>query len=206
MVFGLFRSKKREEQLRQEVQDSFGHVKKDFNKVGDWIRHLDDKHGIHAGEIGDIKDHLLAIQGDLLEIKDFISFFGPQISGGVSKQEQTPVVKQTSPSGVQTVDQTAVQSDVLDKLTVMERGIVWALLNSELMLSYEDLAALLGKDKSTIRGQINTIKQKNSGLIEEVREASGKKRLHIPENVKESMLKSIKIKVKKAKKSRKPEK
>ena len=59
----------------------------------------------------------------------------------------------------------------------MERAIVWALLNADMRLSYEDLAALLGKDKSTIRGQINTIKQKNSNIIMEAREANGKKRL-----------------------------
>jgi chromosome segregation and condensation protein ScpB len=78
----------------------------------------------------------------------------------------------------------------------MERAIVWALLNSEMKLSYEDLAALLGKDKSTIRGQINTIKQKNEGIIMEVRESNGKKRLYIPDEVRSMIIKSVKVKIK----------
>jgi hypothetical protein len=66
-------------------------------------------------------------------------------------------------------------------------------------LSYEDLAALLGKDRSTIRGQINSIKQKNRGIIEESLEVNGKKRLFIPEEIKSLILKSVKVKVKRGK-------
>ena len=158
----FFRHKRRVEGLKVDMQDSFNHVKKDFNKVGEWITHLDDKHTVQKGEITAIKEQLLNIQNDLIEIKDFISFFGPQLSKDLSKQAQTISNKQMVPSVVQTVAQTDVQTDVLSNLTVMERGIVWALLNSDMRLSYEDLAALLGKNKSTIRGQINTIKQKSN--------------------------------------------
>ncbi len=83
-MLGLFGHKKRVEKLRTEVQDSFSHVKKDFNKVGEWIKHLDDKHGSHTNDIGAIRDQLLSIQGDLMELKDFVSFFGPQLSKGLS--------------------------------------------------------------------------------------------------------------------------
>ena len=198
-MFGLFGHKKKVEKLRDEVQDSFNHVKKDFNKVGEWIKHLDEKHINHDDEIKQIKEQLMAIHGDLIEIKDFISFFGPQISKGLSKQHQTPTLKQPASGAVQTPVQTTVQTDILENLTVMERAIVWALINSEMRLSYEDLAALLGKDKSTIRGQINVIKQKKEGLIEEVREFTGKKRLYIPEEIKELVVKNVKVRVKKVK-------
>ena len=130
-----------------------------------------------------------------MEIKDFISFFGLRLS----KQTQTMSIKQTTTTPVQTAVQTAVQTDILSNLTVMERAIVWALVNSEMKLSYEDLAALLGKDKSTIRGQINTIKQKNDSLIMESRELNGKKRLYIPDEIRTKLVKSLKIKVKKIK-------
>jgi len=196
-MLGLFGHKKRFDTLKSEVHDSFGNVKRDFNKVGEWIKHLDDKHTSHGDEIDNIKDQLLTIQSDLLKIKDFITFFGPQMSKNLSKQSQTNVVKQTMPHAVQTDVQTAVQTDILSNLTVMERAIVWALLNSEMKLSYEDLAALLGKDKSTIRGQINTIKQKNELIIMESVEITGKKRLYIPEEIRSKIVKSIKIKVKK---------
>ena len=195
-MLGLFGHKKRVEKLRVEVQDSFNHVKKDFNKVGEWIKHLDEKHISHASEISNIKNQLLTIHEDLIELKDFVSFFGPQISKGLPKQAQTGVVKQPSIVGVQTPVQSGVQTDILSNLTVMERAIVWALLNSEMRLSYEDLAALLGKDKSTIRGQINAIKQKNNGLIEESREVNGKKRLYIPDEIRAIVVKSVKVKIK----------
>jgi septal ring factor EnvC (AmiA/AmiB activator) len=201
-MLGLFGHKKRVEKLRAEVQDSFNHVKKDFNKVGEWIKHLDDKHGSHESEISNIKDQLLTIQEDIIELKDFVSFFGPQISRGLSKQVQTNVIKQTQQGAVQTGVQMGVQTDILENLTVMERAIVWALLNSEMRLSYEDLAALLGKDKSTIRGQINTIKQKRGNLIEESREINGKKRLYIPNSIRDSVVKSVKIRIKGLKKTK----
>ena len=190
-MWDLFGHKKRVDKLKVEVHDSFDHVKKDFNKVGEWIKHLDDKHESHENDISIIKDQLLTIHEDLMELKDFVSFFGPQISKGLSKQLQTGVVKQPTHEIVQTVVQTAVQTDILDNLT--------ALLNSDMKLSYEDLAALLGKDKSTIRGQINAIKQKNEGLVKETREINGKKRLHIPEEIRTMVIKNIKVKVKRQK-------
>ena len=73
-MLGLFGHKKRVDKLKDEVRDSFDHVKKDFNKVGKWIEHLDDKHLSHEGEISSIKDQLLTIHDDLIEIKDFISY------------------------------------------------------------------------------------------------------------------------------------
>ena len=204
-MLGLFGHKKRVEKLRLEVQDSFNHVKKDFNKVGEWINHIDGKHSVHEGELSSLKDQLSAIQEDLDEIKDFVSFFGPQISGGLSKQVQTAVQKQPGSEVVQTPVQTAVQTGILDNLTVMERAIIWALINSgeEMKLSYDDLASLLGKNKSTIRGQINGLKQKSEGLIEEVRESNGKKRLYIPEKMREFVVKSVKVRVNSKKKSKK---
>ena len=118
----------------------------------------------------------------------------------MSKQPSQSGINQPAPSDVQTLVQTGVQTDILGNLTVMERAIVWALLNADMRLSYEDLAALLGKDKSTIRGQINTVKHKNANIIMEVREANGKKRLYIPDEVRNIIIKSVKIKVKGAQK------
>jgi biotin operon repressor len=194
-MWNLFGQKKDISKLKLEVLDSFDNVKKDFNKIGEWIKHLDDKHMSHEDEVSNIRDQLLSIQGDIIEIKDFISFFGPQLSRQLSKQQQTGGDKQASSIAVRTVVQTAVQTDILDNLTVMERAIVWALLNSDMKLSYEDLAALLGKSKSTIRGQINNIKQKGDIILEE-QGAGGKKRLYVPDKTKNIIVKSLKVKVK----------
>ena len=207
-MFGFFRKKRDIEKLKQEVQESFTHVKDDFNKVGDWIKHIDGKHITHEGDLASIKEQLSMIQTDLDEIKDFVSFFGPQISSGVGKQAQTAVHKQTASEVVQTPVQTAVQTGILDSLTIMERAIIWALINSgdDMKLSYDDLAVLLGKNKSTIRGQINGLKQKSEGLIEEVRESNGKKRLYIPEKMRQFIVKSVKVRVNNNKKPKKKQK
>jgi len=62
---------------------------------------------------------------------------------------------------------------------------------------------MLGKERSTIRGQINTIKQRSEGLIEEEIEKNGKKRVFIPEEIKEKLLKKTKVRVDSGKKSKK---
>ena len=73
----------------------------------------------------------------------------------------------------------------------MERAVVWALLNTDLKLSYEDLSITLGKDKSTLRGQINNLKTKSEDLIKEYIEKDGKKRFFISEKKKNEILKGI---------------
>jgi hypothetical protein len=72
-------------------------------------------------------------------------------------------------------------------------------------LSYEDLASMLNKEKSTIRGQINAIKSKSESLIEEVIEKNGKKRIYIPEKMKDKLLKKQKVSIKGKKISKKEE-
>ncbi|MAG61769.1 hypothetical protein CMI43_03070 [Candidatus Pacearchaeota archaeon] len=81
----------------------------------------------------------------------------------------------------------------MDNLTTNERAIVFVLMNSDLKLSYEDLAAMLGKRKSTIRGQVNSIKQKSEGLIEEIIGENNKKRVFIPEQTRDLLLKTNKV-------------
>ncbi|MFA4960687.1 MAG: hypothetical protein WC548_03410 [Candidatus Pacearchaeota archaeon] len=202
-MWWFFSKKNGYEKLKEEIQDSFGHVKTDFNKVGEWIKYFDDKTKVQDENTSKMKEDILILQDEINEMRELISFFKPQLSQGGFKQSTTAGDKQFVPVAVQTVVQTPVQTDILDNLTVMERAIVWALLNSEMKLSYEDLAALLGKDKSTIRGQINTIRQKSSALIEEFREINGKKRIFIPEEIKNRIIKSVKIKVNDTKKYRK---
>ncbi|MBP7708451.1 hypothetical protein KA107_02105 [Candidatus Pacearchaeota archaeon] len=195
-MFGFFKKKEETGKLKEEIHKSFEAVKQDFNKVGQWISHFDTKHEGHQNELRDMKKQIFVIQNEIDEIKDFISLFGSKIS----KQQQASGVKQQGVVGAQTVVQTAVQSSILENLTLMERAIVWTLVNSETKLSYEDISVLLGKDKSTIRGQINAIKQKSEGLILEARELNGRKRLYIPEEMKQIILKTAKVRVRSNKK------
>ncbi len=202
-MFGFLRKKREIEKLKNDMHKSFDAVREDFVKVGQWITHIDGKNKNYEDEISSLKDLIYQLQEEMKELRNIVSVQNPWF---LSKQQQTAVDKQTGVEGVQTPVQTGVQTAILSNFTVMERAIVWALLNSELKLSYEDLAALLGKDKSTIRGQVNAIKQKSEGLIGEIREKNGKKRLYIPENKKEILLKSVKVRVKSGKKSKKGEK
>jgi len=73
---------------------------------------------------------------------------------------------------------------------------LFLLLNTDMKLSYDDISAMLNKEKSTIRGQINAIKSKSESLIEEIVEKNGKKRIYIPENMKEKLLKKQKVRLK----------
>jgi SMC interacting uncharacterized protein involved in chromosome segregation len=199
-MFWIFSGKRELRRFKDEVKNSFFSVKDDFEKVGKWITHIDGKSEQTKEEVEGLKENILMMRSEIEELKEAISFLKPGVSKQVFKQHQTPVYEQQGVEVVQTAVQTAVQTgDLLENLTVMERAIVWALLNSDLNLSYEDLGAILGKTKSTIRGQINTIRQKIEGLIEETIEPNGKKRLRIPEEMAEKVLKNVKVRVKKQK-------
>jgi predicted transcriptional regulator len=204
-MFWFFGKKEEVKDLKEEVRSSFENVKKDFGKISNWIHHLDGKDKKNGEDITYLKNEIFEIKNSIQELKDFVSIFGTKI-GQINKQPQTAVDKQTAVEAVQTPVQTAVQTTFLSNLSVMERAIVWTLLNSEMKLSYEDLAALMGKDKSTIRGQINAIRRKSDGLIEESIELNGKKRVFVPEKMKTFLLKSVKVRVKNKKRGGKAEK
>ena len=194
MVWWFF--KKRE---KDELKGAFDAVKKDIKKASEWVSHLHKKTKDHEEAVGDLNSRLKvfdsrlsSMEGQLNDIKTFISFFNTRVFKQPFKQPQTAVDKQTAVGGVQTGVQTAVQSAFLNSLSVMERAVVWVLLNTDLKLSCEDIASVTGKEKSTIRGQLNSIRQKSEGLIEENIEKTGKKRFFIPEDIKEMMMSSIK--------------
>jgi len=195
-MFGFFTKKVEKwefEQLRDAVQTGFNSVKQDFESTTKWIKHLDSKDDHIKEDISDIHDELTMIKEDLENLKNMLTIIGDR---KVFKQPQTVFNKQTPVYDVLNSVQTGVQTVFLDNLTTNERAIIFVLLNSDMRLSYEDLAAMMGKRKSTIRGQINSIRQKSEGLIEEIIEANNKKRVFINDRAKEMLLKSRKIKSK----------
>jgi predicted transcriptional regulator len=196
-----FFSKKAEKEdlaeLKKAVQTGFNSVKQDINNTSVWIDHLNTNNTKSKSEILEIKDDLSAIKEELENIKNIISILGEMPA---FKQRKTVFDKQTGVDGVLNSVQTTVQTAFLDNLSTTERAIIFVLLNSEMKLSYDDLASMLGKTKSTIRGQINNIKQKSEGLIEETINENNKKRVYIPEKVKEILLKRGKVKIKSKKK------
>jgi hypothetical protein len=194
-MFGWIFRKKEVEKIKEDTKKAFEDVKKDISSVSGWIKHLDSEKNLQQKEISDIKEDLSSIFEELSGIKNILSIMGEIKPNRVFKTPKQVFDKQTAVYAVQTGVQTGVQTPNLDHFSITERAIIWVLLNTDMKLSYDDIAAMLGKERSTIRGQINGIKQKSESLIEEIIEKNGKKRVFIPEEVKEKLLKKAKVRV-----------
>lgn len=192
-------SKKRIKELQEKTENSFSSVKKDMDAVSKWIKHLDsnDKQ---------LFDLVYALKQDISTLNNEVGALREEMQMALEQQENKQVFKklpvldkQTPVEDVQKTVQTAVQTDniygILKGLSGNERLVVFTLLNNDMKLSYEDLALLLGKERSTVRGQINSIKQKTDGLIQEIVEGNGKKRVFIPDDIKAKMQKYAKTRV-----------
>lgn len=197
-MFGwLFGSKKLVKRLKEDVESSFSCVKEDMEKVGRWIKHLNESTLDTSDTISSLKDDLASVRKEVIELKEAVSMIDERVFKQLFKTPKRVLNKQTAVHDVQNVVQTPVQTGVLDSFSLMERALVFILLNSDLKLSYDDLAAMTGKSRATIRGQINSIKQKSEGLVKEVTESNGKKRVYVPDEVKERLLKKTKASSKK---------
>src|SRR3989344_513267 len=165
VVMFWWSSKSKVKELEEKTEKSFSAVKKDMDAVGKWVKHLDsnDKQ---------LFDVVFSLKQDISTLNEEIAAMREGIELAVEEQrnkqvfKRLPVLgKQTSVEDVQKTVQTDNIYGILKGLSGNERLIVFTLLNSEMKLSYEDMALLLGKERSTVRGQINAIKQKTDGLI-----------------------------------------
>ena len=198
IMFGwLFSNKKEFEKIESETKQGFERVKDDISNVSKWIKHLDQQDEDQGRDIKELKEILSSMEIEIEGIKNMLSLIGSGGNKQMFKTAQQVFDKHTPVYPVQTDVQTDVQTPNLSDFSVSEKAIIWLLLNSDLRLSYEDLAAMTGKQKATIRGQVNNIKQKSEDLIKESIERNGKKRLYIPLEMKENMLKRRKVRVKK---------
>ncbi len=206
-LFGNNKVKKEVEKVKEETKKGFDSVKNDIDSVSKWIQHLDSQDDLLKQQILDVKEDLSTIKDDLEGLKNLVSFFDSQLSKQLFKRKKSTdrqlSSKQTPVEGVQIPVQTAVQTAILDDFSMNEKAMVWILVNSDMKLSYDDLAAMLGKQRSTVRTQVNNMKQKSEGLIEEIIEKNGKKRLYVPEKMKDLLLKSAKVRIRKQRKSKK---
>jgi len=195
-MFWWSSNKKEVKRVEDDTKNGFEAVKKDITAVTGWIKHLDSEKNSQQKEIGELKEILSSVQEEIEGIKNVLSIMNDVKPKQLFKTPKRVFDKQTAVYAVQTPVQTGVQTPNFNQFSVTERAILWILLNSDMRLSYEDLASMLGKEKTTIRGQINSIKQKSEGLIEEVIEKNGKKRVYIPEEMREKVLKKSKVSVK----------
>lgn len=200
-MFGWIFRKKEVEQIKEDTKKGFDSVKKDITSLTEWIKHFDSERYALKEGLREVKDVLSSTNEEIEGLKNVVNIMNETQTQGVFKTPRRKKDKQTAVYAVQTGVQTAVQTPNLDAFSITERAILWILLNTDMKLSYHDLAAMLGKEKSTIRGQVNSIRQKNGELIEEVVEENGKKRVFIPEEIKEKMLKKTKVRIKKSKKA-----
>ena len=194
-MFEWFFKKKHVENLKEDTKKGFESVKKDITSMSAWIQHLDSATKLQQKEVEDIKEVLSTINSEIDGLKNVINLMNDLKPNRVFRTPKQVFDKQTGVYAVQTGVQTGVQTPNLDKFSVTERAIIWILLNADMKLSYDDLAAIVGKERSTIRGHLNRIKQKSDGLVEEIIEGNGKKRVFIPENMKEKLLKKQKVRV-----------
>lgn len=191
----------RVKKLEDKTKEGFDSVKKDFERVGAWIKHLDQHDKQLFDLLNSLKTELSSIREEIDGLREGISLveFGTENKQLFKKSEN--LRKQTAVVRVQEAVQTPVQTgnfyDILNNFSANERLVIFALANATdgMKLSYEDLARLLGKERSTIRGQINAIKQKSEGLILELTEPSGKKRVYVGEEVRNKLLKYAKVRV-----------
>lgn len=206
-MFGLFGHKKRVKKLEEETRKSFSEVKKDFEGVGKWLKHLDNKDKQLFEVLNELKIEIASVNDELEGVKEAISFINLEEENKQLFKKKAVYDKQGAVYVVQEAVQTPVQTgnfhEILQNLSSNERLIVLTLLNTEMKLSYEDIARLLGKERATIRGQINTIRQKSEGIIRELTEPSGKKRLFVSEEVRNKLQKYAKVRATKTKKYKK---
>ncbi len=202
----LFGKKKDEDKLKIEIRQSFENVKNDIENVSRWIKHLNSQDSKQEFKFSDIDARLSSIEDELEGVKNSVAMLDLSRFKQVFKTQTGVYRKQTAVQAVQDAVQTAVQTGEIVNLTsfsLMERALIMVLLNSDMKLSYDDLAAMTGKSRATIRGQINSIKQKSEGLVEEIIERNGKKRVFIPQEIKEKLLKNVKVRVNDSGKRRK---
>lgn len=194
MPFWIF--KKRDELsnhmdgIQTSLKISFKHIKSDIKILTEWIDHFNNKHDHHEEEIKKVNLNVLSLNKRMVDIEEVISSLPKQQTAVQTavcfKQPQTNNRFKQLFEPVQTKQ---VGDTFTQNMTPMERAIISVLLNTDLKLSYDDLMVAIGRDKSTIRGQVNNIKQKNSRLLKEVAESTGKKRFYIDEPTKNSILK-----------------
>ena len=195
-MFGWF-FKKDVQRLEKETKNSFREVKKDMNSVGKWIKHLDKQDKKLFSIISSFEKDLSTLRNEMGGLREGINLVSTSVQNKQVFKKLPVLDRQTGVDVVQKAVQTAVQTDniydILKGLSGNERLIVMTIMNNDMKLSYEDLALLLGKERSTVRGQVNSIKQKSEGLIHEFTEKNGKKRLYIDDEVKAKMKRCAKV-------------
>ncbi len=157
MVWWLFKKRDNLEQkfdnLHNSLHDSFSNIKRDVDTVNKWLGHFKNRHHEHDQKLELLSQRISTIEEFLEDIPDVWKGVQTAVqTGGVSKQLQTDSRPNNCPKLSKQLSKQYEEMTLIEKirkLTIMERAVVWALVNTDLKLSYEDLGKALGKDKST---------------------------------------------------------
>ena len=192
MVWGFFRKKEawiheRFESLHRHLGVSFSAIKKDMTEINRWLYAFQEQHKNHKKGYTEIERRVREIEAILPSLLRDLEAMQTVVQTAV-QNKQSYKQQQTNSRLGQTQDEPFMSQ--LRGLSITERAIVWVLLNTDLKYSYEDLKSALGKDESTLRGQINQIKKRCPHLIHEYAENSGKKRFFIDEKIKSELFKT----------------
>jgi len=107
---------------------------------------LDSKDCQLKDDIFELNEEISTLKDEIENLKNMIGIMGERGNFKQAfKQTSTVFNKQTGVQGVLNTVQTGVQTVFLEKLSTTERAIIFVLLNSDMKLSYEDLASMNGK-------------------------------------------------------------
>lgn len=190
MGFWFFRDKRNEtdpDTFSKKVKNSFINVKNDMQKILEWISFLKINYEKSENRLSEIEKNLENMKIRILNLEE------DKNRAAVWTADQTAVQTAVQNWTAVRPKQTAVQKEVgdLEKyfngLTWREGELLSILLNTEREMDYNDLCEMVGRDQSTLRGQVNKIKIKYPGAIEETVTNKGKKSFSMNQELKEKI-------------------
>lgn len=199
-IFGKKEEAKKIDRLHNHVSESFSRVKDDINKIGVWIRHLDEHKNKHYNRLEEFEKRLLILE-------DIIHF----------REKKEPGIERSSVQAFNRIQSRSVQSfmnvqsleTLSEIITPKEKKVIMCLLEAEMPLEYVDIAKKLGISIITTRRHINDIKKSGFKIEEKMNVDTKRKIFFIKNEVKNAILgkngmsKTVKIIGKSVKKGKK---
>ena len=143
---GLFDFWKRDDKIDKKFNNlhknlaiSFDKIKNDMENFSKWVMHLEKHRTNNHSKLEEVEKRMFAMEKLLEDLRYKREFVQSQ---AISTNKQTAVRFKQTAVGVQTAVQTGIQTanfperyelvDILRSLTVMERAVLWTLLNTDL--------------------------------------------------------------------------
>src|SRR3989338_189718 len=172
----LFFGKKRDdaelEEMHKRVSESFSRVKKDIDKIGGWISHLDHHKKTHDSRIEELERRIIAVEHHL------------RGSATIERSSIQSFNRDQSRSNQSFMN---VQS-LSDKITPKEKRVILCLLEAQMPLEYSEIAKKLEVSVITTRRHINDIKKSGFKIEEKMNTLTKRKVFYIDQRTKKALL------------------